>query len=96
MSRFALKSRIYSDYDEIVTVFSKIDQTFDRYLRTKNIYSIELSFKQFHQHRLKPIRDGCREITDELVDKYGPYTMENDLNQIFLVVKQYEREIDKI
>ncbi|CAF4652366.1 unnamed protein product, partial [Rotaria sp. Silwood2] len=35
-SRFALKSRTYSDYDEIMKIFS-------------NIYSIELCFKQFHQ-----------------------------------------------
>ncbi|CAF1029897.1 unnamed protein product [Rotaria magnacalcarata] len=29
-NRFALKSRTYSDYDETMTVFSKINQTFDR------------------------------------------------------------------
>ncbi|CAF4848331.1 unnamed protein product, partial [Rotaria sp. Silwood2] len=48
-SRFALKSRTYSDYDEIMKIFSKINQTFDYYLINKNIYSIELCFKQFHQ-----------------------------------------------
>ncbi|CAF3082769.1 unnamed protein product, partial [Rotaria sp. Silwood2] len=134
-SRFTLKSRTYSDYDEIMNFFS-------------NIYSIELCFKQFHQaltyhyqyhfeysqteskliqtlfprlielveqshiieHRLKLIRERFREIIqydielfqrmiDELVDKfdkYGPYKINNDLNQIFLLVKQYEKEINNI
>ncbi|CAF1548071.1 unnamed protein product [Rotaria magnacalcarata] len=222
-NRFALKSRTYSDYDETMTVFSKINQTFDRFLINKNIYSLELCFKQFHQalkhhckewihhygqhlylnmsnklkeidhvlknllqglnhdadtvpdlkfvlniitqinqqqesighqideivqsyqilgehhfeypqterilmntlssrleelveqsrivqHRLKPIRERFREIIqydidlfqrmiDELVEKfdnYGPYRIENDLDQIFLLVKQYEKDIDKI
>jgi dynein heavy chain len=222
-SRFALKSRTYSDYDEMMRVFSKVDQTFDHYLINKNIYSIQLSFKQFYQalkyhskewihhygqhlyvkmsnklkeinenlnhlshglhhdadtvpdlkfvlniiaqinqqqesighdiheieqsyrilhqhhfdypqsewmliqtlaprlaelvnqsrivqHRLKPIRERFREIiqydielfqrmVDELVekfDKYGPYTIENDLNQSFLLVKQYEKDLQKI
>ncbi|CAF4703183.1 unnamed protein product [Rotaria magnacalcarata] len=62
------------------------------------------------QHRLKPIRERFREIIqydidlfqrmiDELVEKfdnYGPYRIENDLDQIFLLVKQYEKDIDKI
>ncbi|CAF0941568.1 unnamed protein product [Rotaria sordida] len=222
-SRFALKSRTYSDYDEIMTIFSKINQTFNYYLINKNIYSIELCFKQFHQalkyhckewinyygqnlynkisnklkeiddilnnlfqnlnhdadtvpdlkfvlniikqinqqqesighqiydiiqsyqildqyhfeysqsesiliqtlfprlielvekshiiqYRLKPIRERFREIIqydielfqrriDEFIDKYdkyGPYTIENNLDQIFQFVKQYEKEIDKI
>ena len=62
------------------------------------------------QHRLKPIRKRFREIIqydimlfqrtiDEFVDKFdknGPYTIENDLDQTFLLVKQYEKEFDKI
>ena len=32
-----------------MTIFSKVNQTFDRYLINKNIYSIQLSFKQFYQ-----------------------------------------------
>jgi dynein heavy chain len=222
-TRFAIKSRTYSDYDEMMTVFSKVDQTFDQYLINKNIYSIQLSLKQFHQalkyhckewihhygyhlhikmstklkeindnldnlseglahdadtvpdlkfvlnviseinqqqesighsihqieesyrilaqhqyeyprsdwkliqtlnprliqlieqsrivqHRLKPIRERFRGIIqydielfqrmiDELVerfDKEGPYSVENDLNRIFLLVQQFQNELNKI
>ncbi len=222
-NRFALKARTYSDYDEMMRVFSKVDQTFDRYLINKNIYSIQLSFKQFYQalkyhckewihhygqhlyikmsnklkeinenlnnlsqnlnhdadtvpdlkfvlniiaqinqqqesighdiheieqsyrilhqhqfdypqsewvliqtlsprlielvnqshivqHRLKHVRERFRgiiqydiqlfqRIVDEFVnrfDKYGPYTIENDLNHSFLLVKEYEKELNKI
>ncbi|CAF1059416.1 unnamed protein product [Adineta steineri] len=48
-NQFALKSHTYSDYDEIMTIFSKFDQSFDQFIVNKNIYSIQLSFKQFHQ-----------------------------------------------
>jgi len=62
------------------------------------------------QYRLKPIRERFRDIiqydielfqrmADELVnrfDQYGPHTIGNDLNQIFLLVKQYEKELNKI
>jgi dynein heavy chain len=222
-SRFALKTRSYSDYNEMMTVFSKVDQTFDRYPIDKNIYSIQLSFKQFYQalkyhckewihsygqhlylsmstklkevnhtldnlsqnlqhdadtvpdlkfvlniisqinqqqeiightihdieqsyrilqqhhfeypqsdwmliqtlsprltdlvnqshlveHRLKPIRERFREIiqydidffqrmVDELADRFdqhGPYTIENDLQRTFLLMKEYEKELNKI
>lgn len=222
-SRFASKSRTYSEYNEIMTVFSKVNQTFDRYSINKNIYSIQLSFKQFYQalkyhsnewihsygqylykemsnklkkvndilnnlsenlhhdvdtipdlkfvlniilqinqqqeiighniheieqsyrilqqhhfqypqsdwiliqtldsrlielvnqshlvqHRLKPIRERFREIIqydielfqqmiDELIEKFnqsGPYTIKNDLHQSFLLVKEYEKELNKI
>jgi len=65
---------------------------------------------QLVQYRLKPIRKRFREIiqydielfqcmVDELVDKfdkYGPFTIENDLHQIFLLVKEYEKKLNKI
>jgi dynein heavy chain len=222
-NRFAMKSRSYSDYNEIMNVFSKVDETFDRYPITKTIYSIQLSFKQFYQalkhhckdwihsygqhlylsmsvklkevddtldnlshhlqhdadtvpdlkfvlniisqinqqqesighaihdieqsyrilqqhhfqypqsdwtliqtlsprltdlvnqshlveHRLKSIRERFREIiqydidlfqqmVDELVDRfdrYGPHTIENDLPRTFSLMKEYEKELNKI
>ncbi|CAF4186299.1 unnamed protein product [Rotaria sp. Silwood2] len=61
-SRFALKSRTYSDYDEIMKFFSKINQTFDYYSINKNIYSIELCFKQFHQ----ALKYHCKEWINSL------------------------------
>jgi len=54
------------------------------------------------QHRLKPMRERFREIIQydiefvEKFDKYGPYTIENDLNQSYLLVKEYEKELNKI
>jgi hypothetical protein len=62
------------------------------------------------QYHLKPIRERFREIiqydiqlfqciVDELADKfdkYGPYTIENDLQRTFLLVKEYEKELNKI
>jgi dynein heavy chain len=62
------------------------------------------------EHRLKSIRERFRmiiqydidlfqRIVDELVDKfdrYGPYTIENDLSRTFSLVKEYENELNKI
>ena len=38
-------------------------------------------------------------MVDELVDKfdrYGPHTIENDLNQSLLLTKHYQKELNKI
>jgi dynein heavy chain len=62
------------------------------------------------EHRLKPIRERFREIiqydidffqrmVDELADRFdqhGPYTIENDLQRTFLLMKEYEKELNKI
>ena len=62
------------------------------------------------KHRLKPIRERFREIiqydvdlfqriVDEFVEKFdhhGPQTLENDLNRMFLSVRQYQQEMSQI
>jgi dynein heavy chain len=68
---------MYSDYNEIMNIFSKINQTFDLYLPTKNIYSIQLLFKQFYQ----ALKYHCK----EWIYSYGQYLylkMSNKLKEI--------------
>jgi dynein heavy chain len=62
------------------------------------------------EHRLKSIRERFREIIqydidlfqqmiDELVDRfdrYGPHTIENDLPRTFSLMKEFEKELNKI
>lgn len=48
-NRFASKSRSYTEYNEIMTVFSRLSQTFDHHPLHRSISSIQLSFKQFYQ-----------------------------------------------
>ncbi|UJR10037.1 hypothetical protein I4U23_014260 [Adineta vaga] len=48
-NQFASKSRTYSDYNEMMSIFSKVNQTFDRYLQNQNLYSIQVTLKQFYQ-----------------------------------------------
>ena len=62
------------------------------------------------KHRLKPIRERFREIiqydvelfqriADEFVEKFdqhGPQTIENDLQRVFLVLRQYQQEMNQI
>ena len=59
-----------------MSIFSEVDQTFDRYLIDKNIYSLQVSFKQFHQ----ALKYHCK----EWVHHYGQqlYTkMSNKLKE---------------
>ncbi|CAF4934351.1 unnamed protein product, partial [Rotaria magnacalcarata] len=65
-----------------MTVFSKINQTFDRFLINKNIYSLELCFKQFHQ----ALKHHCK----EWIHHYGQHlylNMSNKLKEIDHVLK---------
>ncbi|CAF0910630.1 unnamed protein product [Adineta ricciae] len=49
ISQFISKSRHYSDYDEMMSMFSKVDRVFDHHLHNQNLYCIQLSLKQFYQ-----------------------------------------------
>ncbi|CAF1262776.1 unnamed protein product, partial [Didymodactylos carnosus] len=77
-NRFAIKNRTYAEYDDIMSIFSKIDQKLDRHLVNKNIYCIELSFKQFRQ--------GLQQHCNDWIKLYG--------QRLYAKVSQMLKDID--
>ena len=64
-NRFASKSRRYTDYNEIMTVFFRLSETFDHHPLHRSIGSIQLSFKQFYR--------ALKYHAKEWIDAYGQH-----------------------
>ena len=87
-SRFASKSRSYSEYNEIMSVFSRLSQTFNHHPSHRLISSIQLSFKQFYQ--------ALKYHAKEWIDAYGHHLylkMSHKLKETNEILENFSRNL---